>query len=143
MTVSRYDAKQDQWTNLPNIYQQGMFFHLVYVEPYLYAIGAASRPSSDDKDWNTLRICRCNVRNTFITWERCILRNTRYPDRPIEVYSDVGIVNECIYLVSSSICNLSDIKCFNPLTHSLKTVYARSNGFNSFFHILFSFRSLL
>lgn len=113
----------------------------MYIEPYLYAVGAAKRSVVSDIgiQWNTLKICRYNIMNKVFTWESCSYLNARFPDHPIDIYSDVGIVNGCIYLVSSSIDNLSTIKCFNPQTRSLTTVCSQQ-WFHSFSYILFIFQ---
>lgn len=57
-THSRYSAKRNEWAILPKVYQYGIYFRLVWVEPYLYALGGATFASKIYS--NTMDICRYN-----------------------------------------------------------------------------------
>lgn len=118
---SRYFARLNQWKKLPNVYQHGKFVHLVYGEPYLYAVGTALDTC---KYANIIQICRCNVMDPV--WETCIPTKggsaSRLQDLSIKFFTDVGIFNGYIYLVGPNKYDEFSIQCFDPETHSLQTV---------------------
>lgn len=120
-THSRYDRKQNQWSDLSNnIDGSGILFRLVYVKPYLYALGVATHTSSG-ATLHTLTICRYNF--VKASWEKCLSYNSHVSYRlAAGVGVGVGVVDGCIYLVGLPISTLSTIRCFNPETQSLKTV---------------------